>query len=327
MPDQPPRGFNPQESDRMKPEILMPGPMLQSCMDALDAAYVVHRLWAAPDPAALLAEAGPRVRAIATAKGCDAALIAALPKLEVIASFGVGYDSVDVGAAQARGVRVTNTPDVLNDAVAELTIGLMVALARRLPQADAYVRAGRWRAEGAMPLTRQLTGAKAGILGLGRIGKEIARRLEAMRVTVSYHGRSEQPGQPYRYYADLAAMARDVDWLVVIAPATPQTVGVVSRAVLTALGPEGHLVNVARGSLVDEPALVDLLGAGALGGAALDVFADEPTVPEALMAMENVVLAPHVGSATHHTRWAMGDVVVRNLAAHFAGQPLISPVA
>jgi len=178
-----------------------------------------------------------------------------------------------------------------------------------------------------MPLTRQLTGAKAGILGLGRIGKEIARRLEAMRVTVSYHGRSEQPGQPYRYYADLAAMARDVDWLVVIAPATPQTIGVVSRAVLTALGPEGHLVNVARGSLVDEPALVDLLGAGALGGAALDVFADEPTVPEALMAMENVVLAPHVGSATHHTRWAMGDVVVRNLAAHFAGQPLISPVA
>ena len=311
----------------MKPEILMPGPMLQSCMDALDAAYVVHRLWAAPDPAALLAEAGPRVRAIATAKGCDAALIAALPKLEVIASFGVGYDSVDVGAAQARGVRVTNTPDVLNDAVAELTIGLMVALARRLPQADAYVRAGRWRSEGVMPLTRQLTGAKAGILGLGRIGKEIARRLEAMRVTVSYHGRSEQPGQPYRYYADLAAMARDVDWLVVIAPATPQTVGVVSRAVLTALGPEGHLVNVARGSLVDEPALVDLLGAGALGGAALDVFADEPTVPEALMAMENVVLAPHVGSATHHTRWAMGDVVVRNLAAHFAGQPLISPVA
>ena len=311
----------------MKPEILMPGPMLQSCMDALDAAYVVHRLWAAPDPAALLAEAGPRVRAIATAKGCDAALIAALPKLEVIASFGVGYDSVDVGAAQARGVRVTNTPDVLNDAVAELTIGLMVALARRLPQADAYVRAGRWRAEGAMPLTRQLTGAKAGILGLGRIASSLRAISLPMRVTVSYHGRSEQPGQPYRYYADLAAMARDVDWLVVIAPATPQTVGVVSRAVLTALGPEGHLVNVARGSLVDEPALVDLLGAGALGGAALDVFADEPTVPEALMAMENVVLAPHVGSATHHTRWAMGDVVVRNLAAHFAGQPLISPVA
>ncbi len=311
----------------MKPEIVMPGPMLQSCMEALDSAYVVHRLWEAADPKALLAEVAPRVRAIATAKGCDAALIAALPKLEVIASFGVGYDSVDVAAAQARGVRVTNTPDVLNDAVAELTIGLMVALARRLPQADAYVRAGRWKAEGAMPLTRQLTGAKAGILGLGRIGKEIARRLEAMRVSVSYHGRAEQPGQPYRYYADLEAMARDVDWLVVIAPATPQTIGVVSRKVLAALGPEGHLVNVARGSLVDEPALVELLGAGALGGAALDVFADEPNVPEALLAMDNVVLAPHVGSATHHTRWAMGDVVVRNLAAHFAGQPLISPVA
>lgn len=148
-----------------------------------------------------------------------------------------------------------------------------------------------------------------------------------MRVEVSYHGRSEQKDQPYRYYADLEAMARDVDWLVVIAPATPQTVGVVSAAVLAALGPEGHLVNVARGALVDEPALVAALVSGALGGAALDVFADEPNVPEALLAMENVVLAPHVGSATHHTRWAMGDMVVRNLAAHFAGRPLISPVA
>lgn len=311
----------------MKPEILMPGPMLQSCMDALDAAYVVHRLWTAPDPGALLAGVAPRVRAIATGKGCDASLISALPKLEVIASFGVGYDSVDVAAAKARGVRVTNTPDVLNDAVAELTIGLMVALARRLPQADEYVRAGRWSREGAMPLTRQLTGSKAGILGLGRIGKEIARRLEAMRVEVSYHGRSAQSDQRYRYYDNLEAMARDVDWLVVIAPATPQTVGVVCRKVMTALGPEGHLVNVARGSLVDEPALIELLGSGMLGGAALDVFADEPNVPEALLAMENVVLAPHVGSATHHTRWAMGDMVVRNLAAHFAGQPLISPVA
>lgn len=310
----------------MKPEILMPGPMLQSCMDALADACVVHRLWEAPDPAAMLAEVAPRVRAIATAKGCDAGLIAALPKLELIASFGVGYDSVDVAAAQARGVRVTNTPDVLNDAVAELTIGLMVALARRLPQSDAYVRAGRWAREGAMPLTRQLTGSKAGILGLGRIGKEIARRLEAMRVEVSYHGRAEQIGQPYRYYPDLAAMARDVDWLVVIAPATPQTIGVVDRNVLSALGPEGHLVNVARGSLVDEAALVDLLGTGALGGAALDVFADEPHPTPALLAMENVVLAPHIGSATHHTRWAMGDVVVRNIAAHFAGKPLISPV-
>lgn len=311
----------------MKPEILMPGPMLQSCMDALDDAFVVHRLWAAPDPARLLAEVGPRVRGVATAKGCDAALIAALPKLEIIASFGVGYDSVDVAAAQARGVRVTNTPDVLNDAVAELTIGMMVALARRLPQADAWVRSGRWKREGAMPLTLQLTGAKAGILGLGRIGKEIARRLEAMRVTVSYHGRTEQADQPYRYYADLEAMARDVDWLVVIAPATPDTVGVVSAAVLAALGPEGRLVNVARGALVDEPALVAALASGALGGAALDVFADEPNVPDALLAMDNVLLAPHVGSATHHTRWAMGDMVVRNLAAHFAGRPLISPVA
>jgi lactate dehydrogenase-like 2-hydroxyacid dehydrogenase len=201
----------------------------------------------------------------------------------------------------------------------------MIALCRRIPQADAHVRAGRWP-QGGFGLTGELTGTHAGILGLGRIGKEIARRLQAMRMRVSYHGRHRQPWEPFDYYDNLEAMARDVDWLVVIAPGFAATRGIVSRAVMEALGPKGALVNVARGSLVDEAAMVELLGSGRLGGAALDVFADEPRVPEALFAMPNVVLSPHQGSATEKTRGAMGDLVVRNLAAHFAGDPLITPV-
>ncbi|MFN3613375.1 MAG: 2-hydroxyacid dehydrogenase [Rubrimonas sp.] len=310
----------------MKPEILMPGPMLPSCMEALDDAFTVHKLWQAADADAFLAEVAPRVRGVATARGCPGALMRRLPKLEIVASFGVGYDSVDVATAQELGVRVTNTPDVLNDAVAELTVGMMVALCRRISQAEAYLRAGKWETDGPFPLTNQLTGSTVGIFGLGRIGKEIARRLEAMRMTVVYHGRREQPDQPYRYYADLAAMAADVDWLVVIAPASAETEGAVSAEVINALGPKGALVNVARGALVDEPALIAALQEGRLGAAALDVFADEPRVPKALKEMDNVLLIPHVGSATRQTRWAMGDVVVRNLKAHFEGRPLISPV-
>jgi len=311
----------------VRPEILQIVPMLPSVEDALGAAYAVHRLWQAPDPAALLAEAGPRIRGVATSghAGLAPEILQALPALEIVANYGVGYDAVDIAACKARGVRVTNTPDVLNDAMAELTVGLMIALARRLPQADAHVRSGRWPA-GNYPLTGELTGAHAGILGLGRIGKEIARRLQAMKMKVSYHGRRLQPHQPFDYYPDLVEMARAVDWLVVVAPGSPETRGIVSREVMAALGPGGSLVNVARGSLVDEAALVDMLGSGALGAAALDVFADEPTVPEALWRMENVVLSPHQGSATEKTRAAMGDLVVRNLAAHFAGDPPPTPV-
>jgi lactate dehydrogenase-like 2-hydroxyacid dehydrogenase len=311
----------------MKPEVLQVGPMMPHVEAALQAAYTIHRYWEAADKAALLARAGGQVRGVATNghAGCSRAIIEALPKLEVIASYGVGYDAVDVPACKERGVRLTNTPDVLNDAVAEVTLGLMIALCRRIPQADAYVRAGKWLA-GGYPLTGELTGARVGILGLGRIGKEIARRCQAFKMRVAYHGRHEQPYEPYEYYASIEAMARDVDWLVVIAPGSPETRGIVSRAVMEALGPEGCLVNVARGSLVDEPAMVELLQSGALGGAALDVFEDEPRVPRALFALDNVVLAPHQGSATRKTRTAMGDLVVQNLAAHFAGRPLLTPV-
>jgi lactate dehydrogenase-like 2-hydroxyacid dehydrogenase len=311
----------------VKPEILQIAPMLPSVEAALAEPYAVHRYWEAADRSALLAGIGPRVRGVATDghHGIAPDILAALPALEVVSSYGVGYDAIDTAACKARNVRVTNTPDVLNDAMAEITLGLMIALCRRLPQADAYVRAGKWPG-GNFGLTGELTGKHAGILGLGRIGKEIARRLQAMKMRVSYHGRSEQPFQPYGYYPDLVAMAHDVDWLVVVAPGTAATRRIVSREVMTALGPEGALVNVARGSLVDEAALVELLAAGRLGAAALDVFEDEPNVPEALLGMENVVLSPHQGSATRKTRAAMGDLMVRNLAAHFAGDPLLTPV-
>jgi len=309
----------------MKPEILQISPMMPHVEAALEAACTVHRYWKAEDKAALLAEIGPRVRAIATGKGCTREVIEALPKLELISSFGVGYDAVDVAACKDHGVHLTNTPDVLNDAVAETTMALMLALCRRIPQADAYVRSGRWLG-GNYPLTAELTGARVGILGLGRIGKEIARRCQVFKMRVAYHGRHEQPYEPYEYYADLSQMARDVDWLVVIAPGGPETQGIVSRAVMEALGPEGSLVNVARGSLVDEPAMVELLQSGALGAAALDVFADEPRVPEALIGLDNVVLSPHQGSATRKTRKAMGDLVVDNIAAFYAGTPLLSAV-
>ncbi len=312
----------------VKPEILQVCPMQPRLAAALAAAYEVHRYWDAADRAALIAARGPAIRAVVTDGhfGVPPEVMAALPALAMVASYGVGTDNIDIAACRARGIRVSNTPEVLNDAVAELAVGLMHALCRRIPQADGFVRAGRW-GEGEFGLTAELTGSHAGILGLGRIGKEIARRLQVSKMRVSYHGRREQPFESYVYYPDLVAMARDVDWLVAIVPGSAGTTGLVSREVLTALGPEGAFVNLGRGSVADEAALVELLVAGGLGGAALDVLADEPRVPPALLGLPNVVLSPHQGSATHKTRAAMGDLVVRNLAAFFAGDPLPTPVA
>ncbi|MEO8684524.1 MAG: 2-hydroxyacid dehydrogenase [Devosia sp.] len=305
-------------------EILQTGKLHATCEAALAERYTVHKLHQAADKDAFLAEIAPRIRAHA-GSGVGADLIAKLPKLEIIAGFGVGTDNIDLNAAKAAGVRVTNTPDVLNDAVAELTIGLMIALARRIPQGDRFVRSGKWP-NGGLGLFTELTGKTVGILGLGRIGKEIATRAQAMKMRVVYHGRKRQENAPYIYYDSLLDMARDSDWLVLIAPGGKGTDRIVSRAVLEALGPKGMLVNIARGTLVDEPALVELLANGGLGGAALDVFENEPQVPSALFALDNVVLSPHQGSATHQTRDAMGATLVANLDAHFAGEPLISPV-
>ncbi|EPX78639.1 2-hydroxyacid dehydrogenase [Salipiger mucosus] len=311
-----------------KPDLLLVADLAPRVVEQLDKDFTVHRYCDADDKAGFLAALPDGVRFVATGggTGCSREIIEALPALEIISSFGVGYDAVDVGAAREHGVRVTNTPDVLNDCVAEVTMALMLALAHRLPEAERYTREGRWEREGSFPLTEELTGKTVGIIGLGRIGKSIARLAQAFSMRVVYHGRSEQAHQPFEYYADVEAMARDVDWLVVIAPSTPQTRGIVSRGVLEALGPEGRLVNVARGDLVDEPALIEALSLGAIAGAALDVFAQEPHVPEELLKLQNVVLLPHQGSATHKTRAAMGDLVVRNLQAHLRGDPVPTPV-
>lgn len=305
-------------------EILQTAPLLASCEKALAERYTVHKLHEIADKDAWLAEHGARIRAHA-GSGVQKPLMEKLPNLEIIASFGVGYDNIDTASAKARNIRVTNTPDVLNDAVAELTIGLMIALARRIPQGDQFVRQGKWLNAG-FGLFSELTGKTVGILGLGRIGKEIATRAQAMKMRVVYYGRHEQPSVPYVYYSDLEDMARDSDWLVVIAPGGKGTEGIVSKKVLEALGPKGMLVNVARGTLIDEPAMVDLLQNGGLGGAALDVFEKEPQVPQALLGLDNVVLSPHQGSATNQTRDAMGALLVANLDRHFAGEPLISAV-
>jgi lactate dehydrogenase-like 2-hydroxyacid dehydrogenase len=305
-------------------EILQTHPLLKSCEEALAARYTVHKLHEMADKDAWLAANGARIRAHA-GSGVQAPLMDRLPNLEIIASFGVGYDNIDTSAAKARNIRVTNTPDVLNDAVAELTIGLMISLARRIPQSDQFVRQGKWP-NGNFGLFSELTGKTVGILGLGRIGKEIATRAQAMKMRVVYHGRHQQPASPYIYYDNLEDMARDSDWLVVIAPGGKGTEKIVSRQVLEALGPKGRIVNVARGTLIDEAAMVELLQNGGLGGAALDVFENEPQVPEALFGLDNVVLSPHQGSATNQTRDAMGALLVANLEKHFAGEPLISAV-
>ena len=308
----------------MATEMLQTHKLLDSCEQALAEHFTVHKLHEAADKEALLARIAHDVRAVAGGN-VDAALMDRLPKLEIIANFGVGYDNIDTKAARERNIRVTNTPNVLNDAMAEITIGLMVALARRIPQTDRFVREGNW-VKGSYPLLVELNGKTLGILGLGRIGREIAVRAQAMKMRIVYHGRHKRPHEPFVYYDNLIDMARDSDWLVVIAPGGKGTEKIVSRAVLEALGPDGYLVNMARGTLVDEAALVEMLVSGKLGGAALDVFETEPLVPEALFALDNVVLSPHQGSATHQTRNQMGQMVVDNLVRHFAGEPLLSPV-
>ena len=308
----------------MPEEILQTQKLHDRCERALAERFTVHKLHTAEDKDALLREVGSRVRAVAGGN-VDAALMDRLPGLEIIANFGVGYDSIDTRAARERNIRVTNTPNVLNDAVAELTIGLMIALARRIPQADRFVRDGKWAKVG-YRLQTELNGKTVGILGLGRIGKEIATRCQAMRMRVVYHGRRRQSDEPYVYYDDLTAMARDCDWLVLIAPGGKGTEKIVSREVLEALGPEGYLVNVARGTLVDEAAMLELLKSWKLGGAALDVFENEPAMDSGFWELDNVVLSPHQGSATHQTRDKMGDLVVANLVAHFDGEPLLSAV-
>jgi lactate dehydrogenase-like 2-hydroxyacid dehydrogenase len=248
-----------------------------------------------------------------------------LPQLAIIATCGVGYDLIPLELAARRGIVVTNTPDVLNAAVAELCIGMLLALLRRLPQADSFVRAGAWR-EGAFPLAVSLAGKRVGIVGLGRIGKDIARRLEPFGVTIAYHGRTDQ-GLAWRHEPTLAGLAERSDILVVVAPGGPGTDRMIDAGVLAALGPQGYLVNVARGSLVDQPALIDALRRGAIAGAALDVFDDEPDIDARLFQLDNVLLTPHIGSATNETRQAMAQLTLDNLRAFFRDRTALTPVS
>lgn len=310
-----------------RPHILTVAKLAPSLMESLNAAFVVHDRLHESDPAAF-AKVAPEIRGIAGSgeSRVPRALMDQLPALEIVSIMGVGYDGVDIPAALERRVPVTHTPGVLNDEVADLAIGLMLSVARRIPQADQYVRTGRWSKEGAMPLTRKVSGARLGIVGLGRIGQAIASRAEAFGMSIAYTGRSAKPGLSYSFYPTAQALAAQVDFLVVITPGGAGTRHLINADVLKALGPKGYLINVARGSVVDEAALIDALQKGVIAGAGLDVFEKEPHAPEALWSMDNVVLTPHIASATWQTRQAMADLAAANLRAHFAGQPLLSPV-
>jgi lactate dehydrogenase-like 2-hydroxyacid dehydrogenase len=314
--------------DRPAVEILLTGPIETASAGSFGAHFMVHRLWEAADRQALLTGVGPRIRGVAAGGGhgrIDDQLMARLPALEIVASFGVGYDQIDVRSAAKRGVVVTNTPGVLTDEVADLALGLLLATVRRLPQADRYLREGLWR-EAEFPLSPSLRGRRIGMVGLGRIGQAIARRCSAFGLEVVYHGRKQRPGVDWRYYPSLIEMARDVDVLILSVPGGAATSRLVDAAVLEALGPEGILINVARGSVVDEPALISALKEGRILAAGLDVFAAEPNVPEELIALDNVVLLPHLGSASVLTRKLMGQLVLDNLVSWFEGHGPLTPV-
>ncbi len=310
-----------------KAELLLIGRATARMMDAMAADFTVHALLDQEDQQGWLAENGARIVAIATDGhwGASPEVLQHLPKLKIISCYGVGYDNIDAAACAARGIVVTHTPDVLNAEVANTAILLWLATSRRLIRDDAHVRSGNWE-KGPAPLTQSVENRKVGILGLGRIGQEIARRIEIFSPTISYHSRNEKPGVSYRYYADLTEMARDIDTLICITPGGAATRHLVDRGVIDALGPEGTIINVGRGTVVDEAEMVQALIDGRLGAAGLDVFEHEPKVPKALKGMDNVTLLPHVGSATVQTRQAMGDLVTGNLAQFMRDGTVISPV-
>ncbi len=315
------------EIEHMKPDVLVLVDFHPPTTDAVAAEFNAHKFWLAQNPDAFIAGIANKVRGVLTSgiSGIGAGIIARLPKLELIASIGVGVDTIDLDAARRRGIVVTNTPDLLNDCVADLAMGLTIATLRRISAGDRFVRAGRWL-KASLPLASKVGDKTMGILGYGRIGKAIAKRAEAFGMRIVYHGRRQQPGVAYKYYANLIEMARACDVLMVICAGGKETYHIVNTEVLNALGPEGTLINVARGSVVDEQALIKALADGSLGGAGLDVFEAEPRVPEVLFAMDNVVLQPHVGSATLETRQAMGDLAAENLRAYFSGRPVLTPV-
>ncbi|WP_413196991.1 2-hydroxyacid dehydrogenase [Pararobbsia alpina] len=296
-------------------------------LETLSSQYTCHALWKADDPDALIGRIADEVTVVVTSgsRGITRDVIDRLPHLKLIACFGVGVDAIDVGYAKSRGIVVTNTPDVLVDDVADLALGLTLATVREMCVNDAYVREGRWT-DKPYGLTASFQGRRVGIVGLGRIGHAIARRCEAFNAAISWTGPRAKPDAPYPYVADIVELARDVDVLIAACPGGPATQGIVSREVLDALGTRGIFINISRGSVVDEAALIDALRSGRIAGAGLDVFHNEPAIDPAFAHLPNVVLQAHMGSATHRTRALMGELVVRNVDAFLQGKGAVTPV-
>lgn len=312
----------------MKHDLLMIGSATQSMLEKLESEFTLHKVSEISDLTGYLQQHGSQITAVMTNghDGVPDAMMANLPNLKVISCYGVGYDGIDANAVANKGIQLSHTPNVLNNDVANTALMLMLATSRQLLRDDAWVRSGKWSELGSAPLTRSIEGAKVGILGLGRIGETIAEKLQAFNCEVSYHCRTERPNLPYQYVENLLQMATAVDYLIVIIPGGAATRKLVNEEVLNALGADGTLINVARGSVIDETALIAALQKGRLGAAGLDVFEDEPNVPESLCALENVVLLPHVGSATVETRKAMGDLTVENLSSFFSNGNVKTPV-
>jgi lactate dehydrogenase-like 2-hydroxyacid dehydrogenase len=308
--------------------VLQVGALERTFADELTARYDIPMLPNGPQRAPFLAQHGSAVRVVVTSghPGVDADTMTALPSLEAIVNNGAGVDTIDLEAAKRRGIGVSNTPDVLSDTVADTAIGLILMTLRRFGAADRYVRAGRWGRDGQFPYARDVSGLQVGILGLGRIGSAIATRLLGFDCAIAYHNRRPLPGSPYRYAESPVELAESVDVLVVATTGDRTTRKLVDRSVLEALGPDGYLINIARGSVVDQDALVESLVGGALAGAGLDVFVDEPNVPAELLGLDNVVLFPHIGSATARTRRAMALLAIRNLDTYLDTGQLVTPV-
>jgi hydroxypyruvate reductase len=307
----------------MKPDIILTGKGHAGTQATLDAEFATHRLFEAQDKEKFLRELAPKARALATfgPMPVNGALMDKLPKLELIANFGVGVDAINLDDAKTRKIIVTNTPDVLNECVADTAIALVLNTLRRLPQSEAYTRAGNWAAKGPYPLATSLGGKTLGILGLGRIGEAIAKRAMACGMKIRYHNRNKKD-LPYPYDPDPVTLAKNSDVLMVVTPGGAETKNLVGAKVLDALGPKGYVCNIARGSVIDEPVLLRYLQENKIAGAGLDVFVDEPKVPVEFFKLENCVLFPHVGSATVETRKAMGDLQIENLRLHFSGKPV-----
>lgn len=309
-----------------KPRILVPGTIRERVLERLRDGFDIVRIEKA-DPALMARSEAASVSGVAVSGSFGTAMIEHLPALEIIASFGVGYDGVDVSAAAERGIAVTNTPDVLNDEVADTAIGLLLNTVRRFPQAEAWLRDGRWKRDGAFPLSPlSLRGRKAGIYGLGRIGLAIAERLKGFGIEIAYHTRRPREGVPYAYHPSLAELAGAVDILIAIVPKTPETHRTIDADILKALGSNGVLINVGRGWTVDEEALAAALRDGTIAAAGLDVFYNEPNVPQALLDLPNVSLLPHVASGSVATRDAMADLVADNLFTWFQRGQALTPV-